>query len=107
MEGKDLKVFFQDEARFGRIDDPRRCWSPAKIRPIVRRQIVRVYTYAYGAVCPFDGTSCFLILPVMNSDCMKIMINEMANRRVFAELCHMKIISQILVDLGNKYPAEK
>ena len=27
--------------------------------------------------------------------------------RMFAELCHMKIISQILVDLGNKYPAEK
>ena len=29
-----------------------------------------------------NGTSCFLILPVMNSDCMKIMINEMANRYI-------------------------
>ena len=28
------RVFFQDEARFGRINDPRRCWARAGIRPL-------------------------------------------------------------------------
>ena len=34
----------QDEARFGRINAPKRCF-----RPVVLKQTVREYTYAYGA----------------------------------------------------------
>ena len=48
---------FQDEARFGRINDPKRCWSPATARPAVGKQIIREYTYAYGAVSPRDGAA--------------------------------------------------
>lgn len=75
-----LKVFFQDEARFGRINDPRRCWAPKGIRPIVPKQIIREYTYAYGAICPFDGESCYLILPAMNSACMTLFLTELSER---------------------------
>ena len=56
---------FQDEARFGRINDPKRCWSQAKTRPTVGRPIIRDYTDAYGAASPRDGAADFLILPVM------------------------------------------
>ena len=28
-----LRVMFQDEARFGRITDPRRCWAPQGTGP--------------------------------------------------------------------------
>ena len=55
---------FQDEARFGRINDPRRCWVPAGIRPEVSVQIVREYTYLFGAVSPHDGVLDTLVLPV-------------------------------------------
>ena len=48
---------FQDEARFGRINDPKRCWSPKRTRPTVGKQIIREYTYAYGAVSPRDGAA--------------------------------------------------
>ena len=48
-------IMFQDEARFGRINETRRCWVQGA-RPTVPCQIVREYTYAYAAVCPFDGT---------------------------------------------------
>ena len=41
---------FQDEARFGRINDVRRCWAPRPIRPICRAMLTHEYTYAYGAV---------------------------------------------------------
>lgn len=68
--GKPLRIFFQDEARFGRINDPPRCWARAGIRPVVGKQIVREYVYAYGAFCPQDGASSHLILPSMDGYCM-------------------------------------
>lgn len=75
-----MKVFFQDEARFGRINDPRRCWAPKGTRPIVPKQIIREYTYTYGAICPFDGDSCYLVLPAMDSACMNIFLKELSQR---------------------------
>lgn len=78
--GKPLKIFFQDEARFGRINDPRRCWVPAGCRPIVPKQIIREYTYAYGAICPEDGDACYLILPAMNARCMNRFLKELSKR---------------------------
>jgi hypothetical protein len=79
-QGKELKIFFQDEARFGRIDNLRRCWAPAGIRPVIRKQIVREYTYVYGAVCQFDGDGCILILPLMNKEWMMLMLEEISKR---------------------------
>ena len=75
-----MKIFFQDEAGFGRISDPKYCWAPAKIRPIVSKQFIREYIYSYGAICPFDGASCYLILPAMNAICMNIFIKELSIR---------------------------
>ena len=71
--------YVQDEARFGRINDPKRCWSPKRTRPTVG-QIVREYTYAYGAVSPRDGAADFLILPVMTAGAMKVFLDELARR---------------------------
>ena len=30
-----VRLMFQDEARFGRMSDPRSCWAPAPLRPMV------------------------------------------------------------------------
>lgn len=79
-QNKELKVFFQDEARFGRIDNLRKCWVPMGVRPLLKKQVVREYTYAYGAVCPFDGDSCFLVLPRLNKDWMMLMLKELSER---------------------------
>lgn len=75
-----LRVMFQDEARFGRINDPKRCWAADHCRPIVKKQIVREYIYAYGAVSPKDGKADFLILPAMDSVCMNLFLAEIAAR---------------------------
>lgn len=71
---------FQDESRFGRINEPTACWAPAGIRPVVGHQLIREYTYAYGAVSPLDGQSVFLILPVMTAEAMTIFLAEVARR---------------------------
>ena len=77
---KPLRVMFQDEARFGRINDPRRCWCSGGKRPIVTSQVVREYTYLYGAISPTDGRCDFLILPAMTKTCMDIFLKELSQR---------------------------
>jgi transposase len=78
--GRRLRLMFQDEARFGRINDPRRCWAPKGVRPEVGMQIVREYTYAFGAVSPGDGTLDSLVLPVVTAEAMSIFLEEVARR---------------------------
>ena len=79
-ESRRIRIMFQDEARFGRINDPRRCWGPKAIRPEVGKQIVREYLYAFGAVCPFDGILDSLVLPVVTTEAMSIFLAEVARR---------------------------
>ena len=73
---------FQDEARFGRISDPRRCWAPKPIRPLCRAMCVREYTYAYAAIEPISGQMDALILPQANSPCMQRFLNEVSSRHI-------------------------
>jgi putative transposase len=71
---------FQDEARFGRITDPRRCWAPAGVRPEVSAQIVREYEYAFAAVSPHDGSLDTLVLPAVNTEAMSVFLAEVSQR---------------------------
>ena len=74
------RLFFQDEARFGRITDARRCWAPAGVRPDVPAQLVREYTYVYAAVSPLDGAVVSLILPEVHAETMGLFLREVADR---------------------------
>ncbi|MEQ1814369.1 MAG: transposase [Candidatus Nitrotoga sp.] len=71
---------FQDEARFGRISDVRRCWAPAPVRPICQGMLTHEYIYAYGAVNAGTGKLDSLILPHVNTDCMQLFLNEVSAR---------------------------
>lgn len=51
-----VRLMFEDEARFGRMSDPRKCWAPAPCRPIVGLALVREFVYEYAAVSPGDGS---------------------------------------------------
>ena len=80
QKGQRVRLMFQDEGRFGRINEPRRCWAPKGIRPNVHLQFVREYTYAYVAVSPHDGIMDSLILPEVNAEAMSIFLAEVADR---------------------------
>jgi transposase len=71
---------FQDEARFGRINDPRRCWAPRGVRPQVGARMVREYTYAFAALRPHDGRLDTLVLPEVNTFAMSLFLAEVAPR---------------------------
>ena len=67
---KPLMLWFEDEARFGRINNLSRCWVLRHDRPVVTRQMIREYVYAYTAVCPYTGDAFSIISPVNNTDAM-------------------------------------
>src|SRR3981189_2301911 len=78
--GRRLRIMFADEARFGRMNRPRPCWAPKGVRPEVACQLIREFTYLYGAVCPKDGTCMFLILPAADTECFQIFLNALAKK---------------------------
>mgnify|MGYP002814273115 FL=1 len=58
---------FQDEARFGRMAKPRRCWAPKPCRPTMLNGYEREFVYVYGAVSPFPGELDWRICSDMNT----------------------------------------
>ena len=71
---------FQDEARFGRINDVRRCWAPKPMRPLCQAMLTHEYAYAYASCEPATGVIDALILPQVNTQYMQIFLNTMAAR---------------------------
>lgn len=70
----------QDEAGFGRINKPKPCWCPPHMRPSVPCHHIREYRYAYGAVEPLTGESCFLVMPYCNTNCMNVFLQELSKQ---------------------------
>lgn len=65
-----VRLMFQDEARFGRMSDPRSCWAPAPHRPVVNLALIREFRYQYAAVSPWDGSLDFMTTEKMNTENM-------------------------------------
>jgi transposase len=73
-------IFFQDEATFGRMGNPVRCWAPLGIRPLIPMQRVREYLYSYSAISIQTGENFSLILPRTNGYAMFIFLQKMSEQ---------------------------
>ena len=71
---------FQDEARFGLLGRPHRCWAPRPVRPTVGARLERKFSYAFAAVSPHDGVMDSLVLPWVNAETMSIFLASVAER---------------------------
>ncbi len=69
---------FQDEARFGRMSDPRSCWAPSPHRPVVNLALIREFRYEYAAVSPWDGCLDFMTTEKMNTENMTIFLAQVS-----------------------------
>jgi hypothetical protein len=69
---------FQDEARFGRMSDPRSCWAPAPMRPVVNLALIREFRYEYAAVSPWDGGLDYMTSEKMNTDNMSRFLDQVS-----------------------------
>ena len=75
-----MRLMFQDEAGFGRINKPKYCWCQQGLRPSVPCHHIREYRYAYGAVEPLTGESRFLVMPYCNTECMNLFLKELSKQ---------------------------
>jgi transposase len=73
-----VRLMFQDEARFGRISDPRSCWAPAPLRPLIDLALVREFRYEYAAVSPWDGYLDFMTSEKMNTENMSKFLSQVS-----------------------------
>ena len=71
---------FEDEARFGRMSDPVRCWAPPGCRPEVPTHRLRQHTHVFGSVSPHDGELISLILPQADTAAMSLYLAEVSRR---------------------------
>lgn len=73
-----VRLMFQDEARFGRMVRPRRCWAPAPLRPVIRNGYERQFVYVYGAVSPFEGQLDWRLCREMNTARMSEFLTQVS-----------------------------
>jgi transposase len=71
-------VFFEDEARFGRISKELACWVKKAVVPVVAKQMIREYIYAYSALSPQSGDCFSFISPICNTDAMNLFSGQLA-----------------------------
>jgi len=75
-----IRLMFMDESLFGRITTVRSCWCPKGMRPVVSSLKVREYVYAYSAIDPINGDSCFVIAGNCNTDRTNLFLRELSNK---------------------------
>ena len=80
-------VFFEDEARFGRISREMACWVKSDMVPSVAKQLIREYIYAYAALSPQTGDCFSMISPCCNTEAMNQFLQELSN-----QYCNYRII---------------
>ena len=67
VAARPVRLVFHDEARFGRMVRPKRCWAPAPLRPVLRNGYAREFVYVYGAVSPCQGELDWRLCREMNT----------------------------------------
>lgn len=75
-----VRLTFQDEAGFGRINKPRYCWCEKGTRPCVPCHHIREYIELYGAVEPKTGDNFFKIYQKCNTLSMTDFLEELSKK---------------------------
>ena len=80
VKGRRIRLMFQDEARFGRMAKPKKCWAPKPCRPVMLNGYEREFVYAYGAVSPREGDFDWKMCAQMNTQRMSEFLGQLARR---------------------------
>jgi transposase len=73
-----VRVFSQDESRFGLLTVRRRRLTARGVQPIGSVQHVFEWFYVYGAVEPTTGDRFFLELPYLNAEMFQLFVDAFA-----------------------------
>ena len=73
-----IRLYYQDEARFGRINTVQKCWCMKGMIPSLKQQLIREYSNLFTAVCPETDSTCSLIMPLANTETMDIFLKTLS-----------------------------
>ena len=76
--GKTVRLMFENEASFGRINRPKYCWCSNKFSLCVPCHHIREYRHDFGAVEPLTGERFFLVMPNCNTNNMSVFLKELS-----------------------------
>jgi len=71
-----VRVYFQDESRFGQQGTTTNVWAPKGSRPTAIRQTEYKYLWVLGAVCPETGHAEGLLSPQLNTAVINIFLKQ-------------------------------
>lgn len=77
--GQVLKIFFEDEGRFGLFTDVYRIWCKRGTRPLVAKRQIREYSYVVSGVCPLTGELFPLTVPYLDTSIMNIFLRQLSD----------------------------
>ena len=77
-EGKVVRTYFMDEARFGQQGTMTRVWAATGSRPRAVKQTRYEWVYLYAAVEPVTGASTALLLPEVNIAAFDVFLRQLA-----------------------------
>jgi transposase len=96
--GRPVRIFCQDESRFGLLPIQRRRITVTGVKPLGTVQYHFENFYVYGAVEPTTGESFFLELPYLNATNFQIFLNEFSR-------CYQETLNLVLLDNGSCHKA--
>jgi len=73
---KRLRVYFQDESRFGQQGTMTNVWAPRGSRPTAIRQTEYDYLWVLGVVCPETGHAEGLLSPQLNAAIVGVFLEQ-------------------------------
>lgn len=71
-----MRIYFQDESRFGQQGTLTRVWAPTGSRPSAVRQTQYDYLWVIGAVCPETGQAEGLLSPRLDTEIINIFLKR-------------------------------
>lgn len=74
--GRRLRLYFEDESRFGQQGTLTRVWAPRGSRPRAVRQTAYQYLWVLGAVCPATGHAEGLLSPALNAAVVNLFLQQ-------------------------------
>jgi transposase len=95
-----VRIFSQDESRFGLLTVRRRRLTASGVQPVGPVQHVFEWFYVYGAVAPATGERFFLELPYLNADTFQIFLDAFA--RAFPDSLNI-----LLLDNSGAHTAQR
>ena len=75
---KQLRVYFQDESRFGQQGTTTAVWARIGSRPTALRQTEYEYLWVIGAACPETGRAEGLLSSTLNTEIINVFLSQFA-----------------------------